>query len=109
MKRYGGRMVAVILIGLFVVAGFGWLVFGGVLKIDRDQAKAERNASKILDETFDGRPDVTFTTHMRTLKYETVVLGAKERGYRLVHQADNQYGPHTLIFEKVSDVRPAAP
>lgn len=87
---------------LALLAGFIWIVWAGVFKVDRDQSRAEGNAATILDAAFDGRQDVTFTVHMRTLKYETVVLGAKQRGYRLVHQAENQYGPHTLIFEKDS-------
>lgn len=92
-------IILVLLFGFLVLLGvFVFFVFGGLFKVDHDQKKAEANAKQILDATFDGRPDVTFTPHMRTLKYETVVLGAKERGYKLTHQAGNQYS--TLVFEK---------
>lgn len=101
--RYAERMIEVIL--LLLVGGlalFGFFGFGVLGLVGRNQKKAEQNAEQILDDAFDGRPDVTFTINMQTLKYDTVVLGAKQRGYKLTHQADNQYGPHTLVFEKVS-------
>lgn len=92
-------MLLVLVVGGLMVLG----VFGAVLlgSVGKSQKKAEANADQILDAAFDGNPDVTFTLNMATLKYDTVVSGAKQRGYRLVHQADNQYGPHTLMFEKV--------
>lgn len=77
---------------------FGMLILG---MVNRGQKKSEANAEQILNDAFDGSPDVTFKINMQTLKYETVIAGAKQRGYKLAHQADNQYGPHTLIFEKV--------
>lgn len=89
-----------LLLVLVLIAGFSWLVFGGVALVNRGQKKSEANSEQILDEAFDGSPDVTFKINMQSVKYETVILGAKKRGYKLVHQADNQYGPHTLIFEK---------
>lgn len=91
----------IVLLLLGVLAFFGMIVFfvfGGLFKVESDQKKAENDADRILDAAFDGRPDVTFTTHMRTLKYETVILGAKERGYKLTHQASGSYG--ALMFEK---------
>lgn len=94
------RMIALLLIGLVIAAAFGWLLLAGATKIGRDQDRAEKNADQILNEAFDGRPDVTFTLNMRTLKPETVVLGAKARGYKLVHETQGQYGPTGMIFEK---------
>ena len=91
----------IIFLLLGVLAFFGavvFFVFGGLFKVESDQKKAEGDAERILDAAFDGRPNVTFNTHMRTLKYETVILGAKGRGYKLTHQVGNQYG--TLMFEK---------
>lgn len=91
------------MIGFLVLLGFGgiaWLVIGGAAKLEHDQKKAEQNADVTLDAAFDGRENVSFTINARSLKYDTVVIGAKERGYKLLHQAENQYGPHTLIFEK---------
>jgi hypothetical protein len=91
-------MLLVLVVGGLMILG----IFGAVLlgSVGRSQKKAEANADQILDESFDGRPDVTVTVNMSTLKYETVIAGAKQRGYKLAHQADNQYGPHTLMFEK---------
>lgn len=94
-------MIFVLILGGLVVLGvFVFLVFGGVLKVEHDQNKAESQAAEILDDAFDGRPNVTYTINLRSLKYDTVVIGAKERGYSLAHQADSPGGVHTLIFEK---------
>lgn len=97
---WGERMIIIVLLfGALVFFGvIMFFIFGGLIKVEHDQKKAEADADRILDATFDGRSDVTFTPHMRTLKYETVILGAKERGYKLTHQAGNQYS--TLVFEK---------
>ena len=94
-------MFFLVLLVLVLIAGFGWLMLGGVALVNKGQKKAEANSKQILDEAFDGSPNVTFKIHMQSVKYETVIIGAKARGYKLMHQADNQYGPHTLIFEKV--------
>lgn len=93
-----GMLLTLVIVGLmaFGIVGFFLLTSTG-----RSQKKAEANADQILDASFDGSPDVTVKVNMASLKYETVVMGAKRRGYKLVHQAENQYGPHTLIFEKV--------
>lgn len=96
-------ILVVLIVGVLVFgAVMVFVIFGGVIKLEKDQAKAEIDASAILDAAFDGRSDVTFAINMRSLKYETVVLGAKQRGYNLTSQADNQYGPHTLVFEKAA-------
>ena len=93
-----------VLLGLAVLIGGGIViaVFAGVFKVEGDQKKAESTAGDLLDATFDGSPVVTFKTHMRTLKYETVVAGAIARGYRLSNQALNQHGYGSLIFEKAT-------
>lgn len=94
--------IVLLVVGFFVVvAVFVFVVFGGVLKVEGDQKKAESHADTILDAAFDGRPNVTFNTSMRSLKYETVILGAHERGYKLTHQANGQYG--ALLFEKTPE------
>ena len=90
-------LVWIVLIALLIVGALGFLLLGGA---DRARGKAQENAVDILDRTFDGRDDVTVTVNMSTLKYEEYVSGAKQRGYKLAHQAENKYGPHTLIFEK---------
>jgi hypothetical protein len=92
-----GMLISVIVIGLMLFGAFGiWIL----TSTGREQKKAEANAPRLLDDAFDGSDTVTVTVNMSTMKYETVVVGAKERGYKLLSQADNQYGPHTLIFER---------
>jgi hypothetical protein len=93
-------LIALLLLAVTALAVFVFVVYTGVLKTSGDQKKAEKNADAILDQAFDGRDDVTFKLHMRTLKYETVIGGAKKRGYKLTHEASNQYGPSVLMFEK---------
>lgn len=95
--------VLLVLIGIAVLVGGGLViaVFAGVFKVENDQNKAEASPDRLLDETFNGDPVVTFNTHMRTLKYETVVAGARARGYKVSSQALNQYGYGPVIFEKM--------
>lgn len=94
-------LIALILFGLFGLAVIVVLVYVGIFKIGSDQKKAEASAPETLDALFDGRPDVTFKGHMRSMKFETVMAGAKKRGYRLAHQGGDTNGAFTLIFEKV--------
>jgi hypothetical protein len=98
-------ILGLIIFGILAVGIFVVVVFAGLFKIEGDQGKAERDAERILDDTFDGRSDVSFTLHMRTLKYDTLVLGAKKRGYRVAGQALNQYGAGTVMFEKEESPR----
>lgn len=93
-------LIALVLLGLFGLALFVVIVFVGVAKVGSDQKKAEANSTAALDALFDGSPNVTFSGHMRSMKYETVILGAKQRGYTLAHQAGDPKGAFTLIFEK---------
>lgn len=95
-------MIEVLLIIVALVALFGWFAIFVLRSVNKGQKKSEANAEQILDAAFNGSPDVTFKINMQTVKYETVIIGAKKRGYKLIHQADNQYGPHTLIFEKAT-------
>lgn len=95
-------LAAVIVVVLIALAIFGVLGFAMLGGVSSTQKKTQANAEQILDEAFDGRDDVTFTINSVSVKYETVLAGAKQRGYKLVHQADNQYGPSKLIFERVA-------
>lgn len=91
-------MIALLLLGLMAFGAFGiWIL----ASTSRKQKKAEADAPALLDKTFDGSDTVTVAVNMTTMKYETVVVGAKQRGYKLLSQADNKYGPRTLLFEKV--------
>ncbi|MFA5901635.1 MAG: hypothetical protein WC829_21255 [Hyphomicrobium sp.] len=87
---------------LFALALFGLFGFLLLRSVSKGQKESEANSEQILNRTFNGSQDVTFKINAQSVKYETVIIGAKKRGYKLVHQAENQYGPHTLIFEKVS-------
>ncbi|RKT33677.1 hypothetical protein DEU34_2281 [Microbacterium sp. AG1240] len=93
-------LLLVIFLGLAALAVFGLIGFFVLGSTSRARRKAEESADTLLDEAFDGRPSVTYKVNMTTMKYETIVSGAEARGYRLEHQADNQYGPHTLMFRK---------
>lgn len=94
-------MIALIVIGVLALMTFGIFGFAMLFKIERDQKKAEDNSDSALDSLFDGRPDVTFKGHMGSMKFETVMLGAKDRGYRLASQGGDTNGAFTLIFEKI--------
>lgn len=94
-------VVFVILFFVVVYGLAGWLGFGLFVSETNKQKKAEENAPAILDEAFVG-DDVVFKINCVSPKYETVVLGAKARGYRLLNEtATSSSGlDKTLIFEK---------
>jgi len=99
----------VLVLGFFGVVF--WIAVGWNASIERKAEVRGGRSAQILDETFDGREDVTFQINWTTLKYETVILGAKERGYVLTHQAGDPNGAMTLVFEKATSASasPAAP
>lgn len=92
--------IVVLVIGGMIFAA--WAGFGLFLYGNRTRKKAEANAPAILDKAFDGRSDVVFKVNLETPSYETVVIGAKQRGYRLVSETNNTPSGEakTLIFEK---------
>jgi hypothetical protein len=92
--------IAVLVLGFFGV--IFWASLGIIGSTEKKQKAAESRSSEILDAAFDGREDVTFQINWTTLKYETVVLGAKERGYALSNQAGDPKGAMTLVFEKAT-------
>ncbi|WP_427129321.1 hypothetical protein [Pseudarthrobacter sp. S9] len=97
-------IVVVFIVGLIVLYGLGgMLAFGMVFAGDKSKKKAEANAPAILDKAFVGE-DVVFKINMESPKYETVVLGAKARGYRLMNETNNTASGDvkTLIFEKAT-------
>lgn len=92
-------LIVLILFGVVGVVGGIILAFVLVLRAESKQRKAEANAAQILDAEFDGRPDVSVNVTMVGLKYDTYVIGAKQRGYRLLSDGrTNGYGP--VVFEK---------
>lgn len=96
-------LVLLIVVGVVILPIVGSLFGGGLFFLgERTGRKAEENAPAILDEAFDGREDVVFKVNMETPSYETVVLGAKQRGYRLSSESNDTASgvAKTLIFEK---------
>jgi hypothetical protein len=93
--------IVVVVILMFCLAG--WLGLALYLAGNRSQKKAEENAPDILDRAFTGAEDVVFKINMESPKYETVVLGAKARGYRLANETNDTASGNakTLIFERV--------
>ncbi len=81
----------------------GWLTIGMIVSGNKSKKKAETNAPAILDEAFNESPTVVFKINSKSPEYETVVLGAKDRGYRILTQTDTSQITKTLIFEKVQE------
>lgn len=92
-------LVVLLVIGVCVA---GWAAIGLIAHGGRTRKKAEERAPEILDAAFDGRPDVVFKVNLETPSYETVLLGAKARGYRLEHETDDAPNgmAKTLIFSR---------
>lgn len=92
--------IVVLFVGGLLIAGF--LGFGLFAYGEQARARAEKKAPAILDAAFDGRENVVYNINMESVSYETAVLGAKERGYRLLSQTDDtpEGFSKTLIFEK---------
>lgn len=96
-------LVLLIVIAVVVLPIVGSLFGGGLFFwTERTRKKAEANAPAILDEAFDGREDVVFKINMETPSYETVILGAKHRGYVLSSETNDTASgvAKTLIFER---------
>lgn len=92
-------LAVLVLLGLVFagVAGGGLFAWG-----ERSRRRAEERAPQILDAAFDGRRDVVFKVNLESPSYETVILGARQRGYRLTSETtDSPSGEaKTLIFRK---------
>jgi flagellar basal body-associated protein FliL len=98
-----GFIIFVIVVFILMFCAAGWIGFALFISGEKSKKKAEANAPEILDRAFVGE-DVVFKINDASPKYETVVLGAKARGYRLASQTnDTSSGSaKTLIFEKNS-------
>lgn len=99
-------LIIIIVLGGLILAGIGAFAGGGLFFwMERTRKKAEANAPAILDAAFDGNDDIVFKVNMETPSYETVVLGAKQRGYALCSETnDTESGTaKTLIFERSAD------
>ncbi|QHK19393.1 hypothetical protein GU243_06145 [Pseudarthrobacter psychrotolerans] len=98
-----GILIAIIVFFVLMFCLAGWLGFALFVAGNRSQKKAEANAPAILDRAFVGE-DVVYKINDASPKYETVVLGAKARGYRLANEtSDTASGSaRTLIFERNS-------
>ena len=66
----------------------------------RARQRAIENAQTFLDQTFSGEPTVSVKATAESLPYERIVIGAEERGYRILSQTSKgQYG-QTLVFTR---------
>lgn len=79
---------------LAVPLGIGMLWRDGKLR-----ERAQANAPAVLDAAFTGQPHVVFEVTARSLPFEDVVLGARDRGYELLTQTDTEAGK-TLVFTR---------
>lgn len=98
-----GILIAIVVIFVLMFCLAGWLGFALFVAGARSQKKAEENSPAIMDKAFIGE-DVVFKINMESPRYETVVLGAKARGYRLANETNDTASGEakTLIFEKVN-------
>lgn len=86
----------------------GWAAIALISYSSRARKKAEANAPEILDAAFAGQDDVVFKINWESPSYETVLIGAKQRGYALWKEtSDTSDGTaKTLIFQRVSSDTP---
>lgn len=91
--------LVVVVAGLVLVTALALPLGIALLARDeRQQKRSEEHAEELLDDLFD-EPNVAVDLTARTLTYETVVLGARERGYRLLSESlEPTSKTRTLIF-----------
>lgn len=88
-----------------------WMLIAGVIggaalfmwlkqSADKDRAERER-APEILDEMFDGTPQVVYRTGVVAIPPTEVVAGAAERGYRLDQDVSDLSG-RLMTFLKIA-------
>jgi hypothetical protein len=97
-----GFLVFVVIVVILMFCAAGWIGFGLFMYGNKARKKAEANAPAILDAAFTGQDDVIFKINMESPSYETVLLGAKNRGYTLwkeTAETANQ-SAKTLIFQR---------
>jgi hypothetical protein len=96
-------LVVVVLGGLVLCAGLAVpLAIGWLARDERAQKRAEASASALLDQAFAGQPTVVYTVTSQSMRYETVVLGARERGYQLLSESLNPTtNDRALVFAQV--------
>lgn len=91
--------ITFLVLGLMAFGFFGFVFMGSMSNANK---KVQQNAEQILDDTFDGKETAVYkvTSIGGTLKFEQVLAGAEQRGYRL--HAQNQDTEHltTLVFKK---------
>lgn len=94
---------AVVLLVLAVIGIGGFAFFGAIGLLARDEKgrkTALANSERLLDGAFDGSKHVTYESTPRTLPVSAVVIGAEERGYRLLSQDEAPGQRVTLAFKK---------
>lgn len=90
-----GLLIGIVVLGL---AAYGVLGLGFLGWASSKEAKTRAQAPQILDDLFDGEQYATYRIVIGSLPFETVVIGAKERGYGLMHETD-EGKVKVLVFE----------
>ena len=81
--------------------GFFGIVFFAIM--GASDKHTQKNAQKILDETFDGSETAVYkVSGLGGLKFEQVLEGAEKRGYELHAQNQDNSSLTTLVFKKAS-------
>lgn len=93
-------LVLVLLVGFPIF----FVLLGGTLtaRVERLRKESIADSEGILNRTFDGSGSATFKTSSASIPYGTVILGAKERGYRVLSQAGRSEDDMTIVFEKIA-------
>jgi len=79
-----GFVILLIVVVIVMFCAAGWYALFSHLKDDKVRTQRERDPAAELDAVFDGRHQVVYEGHPRSLKLATLVAGASQRGYRLV-------------------------
>lgn len=102
-------LVVLFVVGVVVVMGVsGWAALGLAARDETKVKELEANPGPVLDELFDGSPQVVYAPKHSSggLTTATLVKGAGERGYRMVSET-GRMATRTVVFEKVT--RPISP
>lgn len=100
-----GLLIGLVVIGLMAYGVLGLGFFGWA---SSKEQRTKDQAPQILDDLFNGQPNATYRTYIGGLPFETVVLGAEDRGYKLTHDTDDR-GVKVLIFKLVDPAKVPAP
>lgn len=89
-----------ILLFVFALMALGVLGVAVIVSAGRQQKRAEGQAPELLDDLFDGDDQVVFRETYVSLSSDTVIAGAKSRGYRVADISTRDGNLSTIVFEK---------